>query len=204
MQKRDLKKEMGGLYKTSVEPSRITVPELQYLMIDGQGAPGSKRHQHAIEALFGVSYKAKFAVKKTQELDYTVMPLQGLWWSDNLEDFVQDNRDKWKWTMMILQPEWIDQTIIAEAAEEARKKSGNPCLDRLRLEHYEEGLCGQILHVGPFSEEHPTIMKLHRFIEEQGGRFDEQTRKHHEIYLSDVRRVTPEKYRTIIRQPYTK
>jgi hypothetical protein len=202
MLKRDLKKEMGILYKASVKPESIDIPPLQYLMIDGKGRPGNEDYQLAVQALFGISYKAKFILKKREGLDYAVMPLEGLWWADNLEDFEKDNRDEWKWTLMILQPEWITRPLIEEAGEKAREKSDNPCLDQLRLENFEEGLCGQILHVGPFSEEHGTILKLHEFISNQKGRFDGKVRKHHEIYLSDIRKTAPEKYRTIVRQPY--
>ncbi|NQT27582.1 GyrI-like domain-containing protein [candidate division KSB1 bacterium] len=200
---RDLKKELGKQYKPSVKPESIIMPPLQYLMLDGQGRPGNEDFQLAVQALFGVSYKDKFILKKREGLDYTVMPLEGLWWADNLKDFENDNRDNLKWTMMILQPKWVTQPVVKEAIEQARKKSDNPCLYKLRLENVEEGLCGQILHIGPFLEEHATILKLHKFISDQKGQFDGKVQKHHEIYLSDIRRVAPEKYRTIIRQPYT-
>jgi len=194
------------LYRPSAKDvAEVDVPEMHFLMIDGQGDPNtSQAYADAVEALFALSYAIKFHVKKGElAIDYGVMPLEGLWWADNLKDFENDNRDNLKWTMMILQPKWVTQPVVKEAIEQARKKSDNPCLYKLRLENVEEGLCGQILHIGPFLEEHATILKLHKFISDQKGQFDGKVQKHHEIYLSDIRRVAPEKYRTIIRQPYT-
>lgn len=200
MSKIDLKKEMKHLYQpTAREVVQVEVPPMNYLMVDGEGDPNtSQEYAHAVEALFSVSYTAKFMVKKgPQALDYSVMPLEGLWWADDMSAFVANDKAKWKWTMMILQPSFVDNEVINAAIAEVRKKKNLPGVDRLRLEHFSEGLCAQILHVGPFSKEGPTIERLHEFIDSRSARRG----KHHEIYLSDIRRAAPEKWKTIIRHP---
>lgn len=135
--------------------------------------------------------------KGPQALDYSVMPLEGLWWADDMSVFGANDKAKWKWTMMILQPSFVADEIISAAIAEVRKKKDLPGVDRLRLENFSEGLCAQILHVGPFSEEGPTIERLHEFIDSRSCRRG----KHHEIYLSDIRRADPKKWKTIIRHP---
>lgn len=200
MTKIDLKKEMKSLYQpTAREVVQVDVPTLKYLMVDGEGDPNtSQDYAHAIEALFSVSYTAKFMLKKgPQALDYAVMPLEGLWWADDLSVFVANDKAKWKWTMMILQPSFVADEIINAAIAEVRRKKNLPGVERLRLENFSEGLCAQILHIGPFSEEGPTIERLHAFIDARSGRRG----KHHEIYLSDIRRADPKKWKTIIRHP---
>lgn len=199
----DFKKELKEFYRPSVKPVLIKVPSFQFLMINGNDArPESEGFQNAITALFGVSYKAKFISKKELEKDYTVMPLEGLWWADDMDDFINGNKENWKWTLMIFQPEFMNQTIIDEAVSVVRKKNDISSLDQLRLENYEEGLTAQIMHIGPFSEEHKNILKIHQLIEDNGGRFNGKIHKHHEIYLSDFRRADPAKMKTILRQPY--
>ncbi len=200
MAKIDLKKELKHLYRASAKAvAEVVVPRLKYLMIDGQGNPNtSAEYVQAVEALFSVSYTAKFAVKKGAEpIDYAVMPLEGLWWADDLTAFVNDDKANWKWTMMILQPSFVGDGVIHEAVATVRRKKQLPAVEKLRLEEFNEGRCAQILHVGPFSEEGPTIERLHEFIDSRG----EKTGKHHEIYLSDVRRADPKKWKTILRQP---
>jgi len=200
MKKIDLKKELKHLYQASAkEVVQVSVPTLKYLMVDGKGDPNtSQEFAQAVEALFAVSYTAKFALKKGVEaIDYAVMPLEGLWWADDMSAFVAGDKTKWKWTMMILQPAFVSDKVIEAALVNAGKKKELPSLSKLRQEELSEGSCAQILHVGPFSEEGPTIAKLHEFISARGGR----TGKHHEIYLSDIRRAQPEKWKTILRQP---
>lgn len=200
MNKIDLKKEMKHLYRASAkEVVQVEVPTLKYLMVDGEGDPNtSQEYAQAVEALFSVSYKAKFMVKKgPQAIDYSVMPLEGLWWADDLSVFAADDKAKWQWTMMILQPDFVEDEMINAAVAEVRKAKNLPSLDKLRLEKLSEGLCAQILHVGPFSEEAPTIERLHGFIDARSSR----TGKHHEIYLSDIRRAAPHQWKTIIRHP---
>jgi hypothetical protein len=200
MKKVDLKKEMKHLYQASAKDVvQVEVPALKFLMVDGTGDPNtSQEYAQAVEALFSVSYAAKFMVKKgPQEIDYSVMPLEGLWSADDMSAFVANDRASWKWTMMIMQPHFVAHEIIEAAIAAVRSKKRLPGIDKLRLEEFAEGRCAQILHVGPFSEEGPTIERLHAFIDARSG----LTGKHHEIYLSDIRRADPKKWKTIIRQP---
>ena len=200
MQKIDLKKVLKHLYQPSAkEVSQVEVPPLRYLMVDGTGDPNTTAaYAQAVEALFSVSYSAKFMVKKgPQAMDYTVMPLEGLWWADDMSAFEANDRAQWQWTMMILQPDVVGEDIIEAAMAQVRKKKALPALDALRLETLSEGMCAQILHVGPFTAEGPTIERLHQFIDARTGRRG----KHHEIYLSDLRRADPGKWRTVIRHP---
>ena len=201
MQKIDLKKQMKPFYSASAKaPEFVDVPAMNFLMIDGKGNPNTAaEYQDALEALYSVAYTIKFAVRKGPiAIDYGVPPLQGLWWADDMDDFVADNKDKWQWTMMIMQPEWVSAELVEDATESAGKKKDLPSLPLLRFDSYAEGEAAQILHVGPYAEEGPTIERLHRFIADQGR---ELRGKHHEIYLGDPRRADPAKLRTIIRQP---
>jgi hypothetical protein len=199
-QKIDLKKQLKHLYQaSSKEAVQVDVPALKFLMVDGQGDPNiSKEYAEAVEALFSVSYTAKFMVKKSKSgSDYAVMPLEGLWWADDMSVFAGRDKSRWQWTMMIMQPSFVEDEVIAAAMAEVARKKALPAVRKLRLESFTEGPCAQILHVGPFSEEGPTIARLHEFIEARTG----LAGKHHEIYLSDIRRADPRKWKTIIRQP---
>jgi hypothetical protein len=200
MRKADLKKELKHLYlPPSKDVVQVDVPTFRFLMIDGEGDPNtSPAYSAAVEALFSVSYTAKFMVKKSaQALDYAVMPLEGLWWSDDMAAFIANDRSKWKWTMMIMQPDFVAAAVIRSAMLDVKRKKALAAVDALRLEDFTEGLCAQILHVGPFAAEGPTIQRVHAFIEQRSA----LTGKHHEIYLSDIRRADPAKWKTVIRQP---
>ncbi|MGP9606571.1 GyrI-like domain-containing protein [Glutamicibacter sp. 287] len=197
----DLKKTLPS-YKAKHEVFGIVeVPELQYLMIDGHGDPNtSVEYAQALQALYPVAYKLKFMSKREHGRDYVVMPLEGLWWAQDMSAFTE-HRDKsqWDWTMMILQPEWIDSTMFETIREQLAEKEPPAALDKVRLEAFAEGLCAQTLHIGAYDDEAQTLHRMHRqFIPDQGL---ELTGKHHEIYLSDPRRVAPAKLRTILRQP---
>lgn len=200
MQKLDLRKEHKAFYTAKMKPEMVEVPRMNYIKIDGQGDPNtSKSFEEAVGALFSVSYTLKFKVKKEGgRIDYRVMPLQGLWWADDMSEFSTDCKEDWKWTLMILQPDFITPEMFETAVSEVREKKGLPWLDQLRLEPYEEGPCAQIMHKGPFVDEKPTIDKLHDFIQDSGKK---RCGLHHEIYLSDFRRTAPENLKTIIRQP---
>ena len=202
----DFKKTQKELYQPKAkEVVIVEVPEMQFLMIDGMGSPGdSKEYQEALATIYPVAFKTKF-LSKAKGKDYVVPPLEGLWWADDMNDYRSGVRDKWKWTMMIMQPDWISKQMIEEAIEITRKNKPelSELLNKLRLESYIEGKSAQIMHLGPFSEEGPTIDKVHVFIEESGGNFDGLTHKHHEIYLSDPRRAKPENMKTVIRQPFS-
>lgn len=200
MEKIDLKKDWKQLYLASAKAvAEVDVPPLHYLMVDGRGDPNTTpAYAEAVEALFSVAYTAKFMLKKgPQQIDYAVMPLEGLWWADDMAAFEANDRSQWRWTMMILQPDFVGADIIDAAMAEVRKKKALPGVARLRFESFTEGHCAQLLHVGPFSEEKPNIDRLHAYIDERGGRRG----KHHEIYLSDIRRAAPDKWKTIIRHP---
>lgn len=200
MSKIDLRRELRHLYAPSAKAiSEVQVPAFTFLMVDGQGDPNhSADYAEAVEALFTVAYTAKFMVRKSPGgTDYAVMPLEGLWWADDLTAFRNGDRASWRWTMMILQPGFVPRTVLQAAIEQAGKKKPLPALPRLRIETFEEGRCAQILHVGPFSGEGPVIERLHAHIEAHGR----LRGRHHEIYLTDIRRAAPSRWKTVIRQP---
>jgi hypothetical protein len=202
MTKVDLKKELRHFYLPSAkEFVVVNVPPMQFLMVDGHGDPNTaQEYKDAIEALYAVAYRIKFASKKGLDRDYVVPPLEGLWWAQEMETFTTA-RDKtaWDWTMMIMQPEWITGEIFAGAIQHVDRTKSLPSLHKLRLAAYHEGLSVQILHIGSYDDEGPVLHNMHhRFIPENGF---QMAGKHHEIYLSDARRVAPEKLRTVLRQP---
>jgi hypothetical protein len=137
-------------------------------------------------------------VKKGSGVDYAVMPLEGLWWMDNMKEFSTERKDEWKWTSMIMQPEYVKAADVKVAIEQARKKKDLPAIDKVRFENFKEGLAAQIFYVGPYSAEGPTVTKIHDYIHKTGH---ELSGKHHEIYLNNAAKVAPEKLKTIIRQP---
>lgn len=204
MGKIDHKKELKPLYNPSTKKVELVgVPEMYFLMIDGSGDPNtSKAYQDSVAALFGISYTLKFMIKKGKaQIDYSVMPLEGLWWMDDMRKFTTLNKDEWKWTMMIMQPQFVTAELVEIAIDEMLKKKKLTARPNVRFEKFNEGKAAQIMHVGPFSEEGPTIQKVHDFILENGFQL---SGKHHEIYLSDIRKAKPEKWKTIIRQPFEK
>ncbi|MFZ1361597.1 MAG: GyrI-like domain-containing protein [Candidatus Nanopelagicales bacterium] len=179
----------------------VNVPDMQYLMIDGSGDPNtSTDYSQSIEALYPVAYKLKFASKKELGRDYVVPPLEALWWADDMASFTTGrDKSKWRWTLMLMTPDWVDQSMVDTAMEQAREKAANPKLDKIRLQTLSEGECIQTLHIGSFDDEGPVLDRMHnQFIPEQGLAL---SGKHHEIYFSDFRKVAPEKLRTILRQP---
>ena len=207
MTKLDLKKKYKEFY--SGKPGEVIIvdiPEFNFLMIDGQGYPGtSQEYQDAMQTLYPVSYTLKFMMKNKNK-DYTVMPLEGLWWAKDLKVFTtefMDRKDEWEWTSMVLQPDFITQELVNQAISELQEKEKSlPSLEKLKFKSYHEGLSGQIMHIGPYSYEGPSIEKLHSKIQEEGGIFDGHVHKHHEIYLSDPRRTKPDRLKTVIRQPF--
>lgn len=200
MKKIDLKKDLKHLYlPRAKEVSQVEVPDMNFLMIDGEGDPNtSQTFAEAVECLFSVSYTIKFMIKKgPMAIDYGVMPLEGLWWADDMSRFSVDDKSSWQWTLMMMQPEFLTTEIIDTAMEQVKNKKNPVALPLLRFESFTEGKCAQIMHIGPFSEEGPTVDKVHQFIDAQS----ERVGKHHEIYLSDIRRADPTKWKTVIRQP---
>ncbi|MCP4051138.1 MAG: hypothetical protein GY730_10595 [bacterium] len=204
MKKIDLKKEYKKLFSASYKDAAvIDVPKVNYLSISGKGDPNTtSAYREAIETLFSLSYSIKFIIKKgSQAIDYGVLPLESLWWVENMKDFDINDKSNWLWKTMIMQPDFINDEIMKTAATQVQKKKNLPQLTNIKFEQLSEGLCAQILHKGPYSEEGPTIKKLHQFINENGYQFNGH---HHEVYLSDPSRSAPEKLKTIIRQPVKK
>lgn len=198
--KPDFKRELACYQAKRDTPQVVRVPDLQYLMIDGHGDPNTSAFAEATRTLYPVAYKLKFTSKKTLGRDYVVMPLEGLWWADDMKVF-SDARDKtqWDWTLMIMVPGWITQDLFTAAVEQVAAKDRPARLDDLRLEMLTEGLCVQALHVGSYDDEAELLRRIHHeVIPEQGFTM---VGKHHEIYLSDPRRVERAKLRTILRQP---
>ena len=199
MDKVDLKKELKNLYNPSAkEVSVVDVPAMNFLVVDGEGAPTSPQYSAAIEALFSVAYTLKFVVKKGKGIDYSVMPLEGLWWVDDMSKFSAYRKDEWKWTAMIMQPKYVTWDDFNLTVEQVKKKKNPIALPKVRFESFKEGPSAQIMYVGPFSAEEPTILKIHAHIQNGGHAL---SGKHHEIYLNNPATTAPEKLKTIIRQP---
>lgn len=200
MSKIDYKKELKEFYRPSAKKVvEVAIPKMNFLMVNGNGAPETTEYKEAIEVLYSVSYTLKFMIKKGDiGIDYGVLPLEGLWWADDMSDFINDNKSKWIWTMMIMQPELVTKDLVQAAIHQVKDKKNLPAIDKVRFESFQEGKCAQTLHVGPFSEEGPTVERVHSFIAECGS---ELIGKHHEIYLTDIRRAAPENWKTVIRQP---
>jgi hypothetical protein len=200
----DLVKQLRPLYAPSARHAAIVeVPELAFLMIDGRGDPNtSEAYRDALGALYGVAYTLKFTLKKADpEHDFKVAPLEGLWWGDAEQPSLaelQENRDSWNWMMMIALPDVVTAAEVAAAVEAAARRRPLPAAAGGRQERFFEGLAAQIMHVGPYSAEAPTIERLHAFVEGQGY---ELHGRHHEIYLGDPRRTAPERLKTVIRHP---
>ena len=203
MNKTDFKKTLKHLYNPPRRFVTVDVPEMQFLMVDGHGDPNTTQdYKDAVEALYAVAYKTKFRSKKDLGKDYTVPPLEGLWWAEDMETFITRDKSQWDWTMMIMTPDWISAEIFADAVEQVRKAKDPAALDKVRLERYHEGLSVQIMHIGSYDDEGPVLSQMHSdFIPNNG--YVENV-KHHEIYLSDPRRVAPEKLKTVLRQPIKK
>lgn len=202
MTRHDVKK-LDAYQAREGELRLIEVPASRFLAIDGAGDPNTEVFARAVEALYPFAYRLKFASKTELGQDYVVPPLEGLWWAEDLSVFTT-RRDKslWSWTLLLLVPAWVPDDLVAAAREKVRAKGAPERLDDVRLESLDEGLCVQTLHVGSFDDEGPVLERIHsEYLPAQGLR---PTGKHHEIYLSDFRRVEPARRRTILRQPVTR
>lgn len=202
----DLKKEFKHLYNpSSTTISEVHVPPLPYLMIDGQGDPNTDPvYKESVTALYAIAYGIR-AISKSAGTVFTVMPLEGLWWWHDMPDDVplklsSEDKSSFLWTLMILQPSHVTAEMAETARENAHQKKNLSLLDAVRFEAYTEGHAAQIMHIGPYDDEGPTIQRLHNYITDKGYQL---SGKHHEIYLNDPRKVAPEKLKTIIRQPFT-
>ena len=196
----DLRRELSALYSATREPAFVDVPELPFLMTDGHGDPNTApAYAAAVQALYSVAYTIRFALKRgAPAVDAPVMPMEGLWWTPDMAAFSTADKSQWDWTMMIVVPEQVTAAVVEDARVAAARKHPLASLDRLRLERFAEGRCAQVLHVGPYRDEGPTVAAQHAFIAEHGYAL---RGKHHEIYLGDPRRSAPERLRTIVRQP---
>ena len=200
MTKVDFKRLLKPLYApTAAKFVEVDVPPMSFVKVDGFGNPNTvASYAQAVQSLYGVSFAMKFAAKNTLDRDYVVPPLEGLWWADDPSAFVSRRKDEWRWTMMIMVPEFVTREMFDAAVAKTRDKIG-ALPDSLRLEDYAEGPSLQILHVGSYDEEGPTLDMLHHDImPERNLAFNGP---HHEIYLSDPRKTVAAKLRTVLRQP---
>ena len=208
MEKIDLKKQLKHLYAPSAKSVQLVdVPEMQFAMVDGQLGLGetpatSQTFQEAMRALYGLTYTLKFMSKlhEVDPIDYTVMALEGLWWSES-GGFDMSRPETWIWTVMMMQPDHVTMEMYQAALRQVKEKRDSPALDRARFERFHEGLSVQIMHIGPYAEEPQTIERLHVYARENGYAL---RGKHHEIYLGDPRRTKPERLKTVLRQPVEK
>jgi hypothetical protein len=198
----DFKKTLKQLYNPSEKGFHfVDVPKMNFFMLDGKGNPNtSLEYQQAIDALYTMSYGIKFALK-SRGFDHIVPPLEGLWWMQNMNEFSLANKARWEWTMMIMQPEWVTTEWVDKVRNEAIKKKSNPLISQIRFDLYDEGLVVQTLYTGAYENEAPTIAEMHHFIKNNGY---QTNGKHHEIYLGDPRKTSPERLKTILRQPVRK
>lgn len=215
-EKLDYKKKEKELYLPGTKPSVIDVPAIPFLMVDGKGDPNTEggEYQQAVELLYALSYSIKMGYKKISKpdgyTDYVVPPLEGLWWLEEGtsadSDFSQ--KEKYCWTSMIRLPEFVTREVFEQACREVAKKKPELDTEKARLEIFEEGLCIQVMHFGPYAEEPKTIAEMEAFLKENhyqnaiGDKTsDGNTRRHHEIYLSDPRKTEPSKMKTVLRHP---
>ena len=207
----DYKKEYKDLYLPGKKPAFVKVPEMLFFMVDGKGDPNTSQEYHtALEILYGLSYGIKMSKMGGNQpegyFDYVVPPLEGLWWSDTMDFSVGiTDKSQFLWTSMIRQPEFVTEEVFEWAKAELKKKKPQLDLSHTRFVRFGEGLCCQVMHVGPYDAEPETIQKLEQFIEENGYAPDfSDTRRHHEIYLGDPRKTAPERLKTVIRYPVRK
>jgi hypothetical protein len=185
------------------QPELVRVPPLTYLMVDGAGDPNtSEDFRAAIGALYSLAYTLKFSLKKSRGLDFRVMPLDGRFHAEDPRVFLEGRKQEWQWTLMLALPSQVTAADIKAARAQAQARpNASPALPRVRREVLREGLCAQVLHLGPYAAEKPTIEALHAFIAERGLVF---AGSHHEIYVSDPNRTAPARLKTIVRQPVKK
>ena len=194
----DLYKLHKADYAATRKPRLVTLKPANYLAISGQGAPGGERFSACIGALYGVAYTIKMTRKFAGQKDYAVCKLEGQWGSEEAQDFAKLPRDQWRWKLLIRTPDFIKDTDLREAVAVLLKRGKAQDVEQVRLETLAEGACVQMLHIGPYDKEPETVALMKAFAAKQELEF---CGKHHEIYLSDPRRVAPERLKTILRQP---
>ncbi len=205
MEKLDFKKEYKDFYLPKSKPAFIQVPPISFVMVDGHGDPNGAEYQNAVSLLYALTFTIKMSKMSGNQpkgyFEYVVPPLEGLW---NCDDgpFDLKRRDAWCWTSMIRQPDFVTPEVFNWACEEAAKKKKDLDFSKARFETYEEGMCVQILHIGPYSTEPESVAKIAEFITENGLMDDiGKKRRHHEIYLGDPRKTAPERLKTVLRHP---
>ncbi len=197
----DLTVTYRDFYRATAVPAIVTVTDRPFLMIDGHGDPNhGTAYPNAVAAIYPLAYAIRAAIKERTGDAYKVMPLEGLWWADDMARFTMDDKSNWHWTAMISLPDDAGPEL-ADILETTTRSKHLDAGHLARIDRYGDGLAAQLLHLGPYAEEPPTIAKLHAWIGEHGYRL---TGLHHEIYLSDPRKGDPAKTRTIIRQPITR
>lgn len=190
-------KRHSALYKPSPKaPVLVAVPPLRFLMLDGAADIGGETFQSAVQALYGLAYPVKFAAKKRLDITYSVMPLEGLYWSTTGEGFPAENRHDLSWRLMIMLPDEVSSEFVDEVRAAVADKKDIPRLGDVRVQTFSEGESVQILHIGPYADETPTIDRLFKFAAEKGARI---TGRHHEIYLGDPRKSDPTRLKTVLR-----
>jgi hypothetical protein len=201
----DLRKQFKASYTAKVKPEIIQVPPLNYITIAGKGDPDSENFKAAVAALYAVAYKLRFMIKQgktsLEPFDYKVMPLEGQWFSDDYSKFTMDNKSAWQWNAMIAVPQTITMELLGEVIKAVQAKKGLPELSKLKLETLTDGLSVQLMYIGAYDDEPPTIEAIHQFAYAQGYKL---TGRHREIYISDPRKTPAERLKTIIRQPIIK
>jgi len=204
MTKFDFKKELKHLYSPSKKDFAVVdVPPMSFLQIDGHGDPNTAdEYKQAVETLFALAFNIKFRSKKELGRDYVVPPLEGLWWAEDMDSFITRDKNQWDWTMMIMQPDWISAEMVSASIATVGGKKDLPALPKVEFSTYNEGLSVQILHLGSYDDEGPTIHRMHHEWMPTNGYTENGV--HHEIYLSDPRKTVPEKLRTVLRQPIKK
>jgi len=195
--KLDLTKEYKTYYTAKTTPEIVEIEEGKFLTIEGKGAPGGDEFQAKVGALYSLAYGIKMLMKKEGK-DFTVAKLEGLWWVDSDKPYTEVPREEWRWKLLIRQPEFVTPEIVEKAKQEVIKKKKLELVNEVKFEKMKEGKCVQILHIGPYSTEPESLEKMYNLMKEKGLVYNGF---HHEIYISDPRKVAPEKMKTILRQP---
>lgn len=198
IEKIDLFKQLKTDFKQTKEPILFKATSGQYLTVDGKGLPGGETFQQAIEALYSVAFTVKMTRKADDLGDYVVCKLEALWWVDGQEDFSQVDQDLWQWKLMIRTPDCVEVTDLQKAVTALKGKGKARAVENITLENLDEGLCVQMLHLGPYDRECETIAEMQTFMEMKKVK---PNGPYHEIYISDPRRVAPERLKTILRKP---
>lgn len=202
----DYKKEYRDLYAPGGKPALIDVPAMNFVMVDGVGDPNSVVFQNAVELLYGICFTIKMSKMKGNQpegyFDYVVPPLEGLWWISG-GGFSFEQRDNWLWTVMLRQPDFVTPEVFAWACQELHRKKPKLRVEAARFEPFTEGLCVQVMHLGPYSTEPETMQKVEGFMAANNliDKVGHLGGKHHEIYLSDPRKCKPDTMKTVLRHP---